>query len=316
MINSPLVSIGLPAYNREKLIGRAIESALGQDYKNIELIISDNASTDGTEAICRAYAARDARLRYFRQPVNRGGTANFNTVFNEARGEYFLWLGDDDWFDLNYVSSCVRWLEEHSHYVLAYGCAHYYQGEAFDYQRPGFSLEQEKGTSRVRAYYQLVDDNAMFYGVMRHANLANAMPLRNVVGGDWLLMAVLAYQGKVQVLDETRIHRTLGGASSSYRNILKTLGQPAFYAPIFMLVLGLEAHRDLMRSPAYAPLSWAGRFTLSLRCQPWFVRQHLRALKGRSGEAVFALSKSSLTRPLYEVLRQSFRLLRRFVKRS
>jgi glycosyltransferase involved in cell wall biosynthesis len=79
MIESPsLVSIGIPTYNRAELLKRAIESALNQDYKNIEVIISDNASTDDTESICQFYCNQDARLKYVRHSQNRGPGANFS----------------------------------------------------------------------------------------------------------------------------------------------------------------------------------------------------------------------------------------------
>ncbi|UZR28728.1 glycosyltransferase family 2 protein [Methylococcus mesophilus] len=90
------VSIGMPVYNGEKFIREALESLLTQTFTDFELIISDNASTDGTEAICHEYAARDPRIRYIRQSENRGATANFQFVLDEAVGEYFMWAAADD----------------------------------------------------------------------------------------------------------------------------------------------------------------------------------------------------------------------------
>src|SRR4051794_8907500 len=95
--NQPLVSIGIPAYQRESYIGRALQSALSQDYKNIEILVSDNASTDKTAEIIQELAKKNPRIRFHRQSENIGLTKNFNFVLNEAKGEFFLWLGDDDW---------------------------------------------------------------------------------------------------------------------------------------------------------------------------------------------------------------------------
>jgi len=92
----PLVSIGMPVYNGAKFIREALDSLLAQTFTDFELIISDNASTDETEAICREYAAKDARIRYIRQPENRGALANFQFVLDEAVGEYFMWAAADD----------------------------------------------------------------------------------------------------------------------------------------------------------------------------------------------------------------------------
>ena len=100
---APLVSIGIPTYNRERLIGRAIESALHQDYPNIEIVISDNASTDATPEICRRYAQEQPNVRYVQQSRNLGATRNFDAVLQQSSGQFFMWLGDDDWLDPNYV---------------------------------------------------------------------------------------------------------------------------------------------------------------------------------------------------------------------
>jgi len=99
----PRVSIGMPVYNGEKYIREALDSLLAQTFTDYELIISDNASTDGTEAICREYVARDSRIRYVRQNQNRGALANYQFVLDEAVGEYFMWAAADDVWDVNFI---------------------------------------------------------------------------------------------------------------------------------------------------------------------------------------------------------------------
>ena len=92
----PLVTVGMPVYNGEKFIREALDALLAQTYTDFELIISDNASTDGTEASCRGYAGRDSRIRYVRQSENRGLIANFQFLLDEAAGKYFMWAAADD----------------------------------------------------------------------------------------------------------------------------------------------------------------------------------------------------------------------------
>lgn len=92
----PRVSIGMPVYNGETYIREAIDSLLAQTFTDFELIVSDNASTDGTEAICREYAGKDARIRYVRQLENKGAMGNFKFVLDAAIGEFFMWAADDD----------------------------------------------------------------------------------------------------------------------------------------------------------------------------------------------------------------------------
>jgi len=101
----PQVSIGLPVYNGAKFIQEALDSLLAQSFTNFELIISDNASTDESEAICQKYVARDLRIRYVRQTENLGAIANFKFVLDEAVGEYFMWAAADDVWD-------KQWIEE------------------------------------------------------------------------------------------------------------------------------------------------------------------------------------------------------------
>ncbi len=103
----PLVSIGLSVYNGERFISHALDSLLSQEFEDFELIISDNASTDRTGQICLEYAARDKRIRYYRNEYNRGAVWNFNSVFKLSCGEYFMWASHDDYFDRRYLSSCL-----------------------------------------------------------------------------------------------------------------------------------------------------------------------------------------------------------------
>jgi glycosyltransferase involved in cell wall biosynthesis len=107
----PRVSIGMPVYNGEKLVCEAIDSLLAQTFTDFELIISDNASTDSTEVICRKYAAGDSRIRYVRHSENRGAEYNFQFVLQEAKGEYFKWMAYDDYLNAQFIESIVGCLD-------------------------------------------------------------------------------------------------------------------------------------------------------------------------------------------------------------
>jgi glycosyltransferase involved in cell wall biosynthesis len=116
----PRLSIGLPVYNGEKFLAESIESLLGQSYADFELIISDNASGDGTEDICRKYAEQDSRIRYYRQEQNRGSAPNHNFVIEQARGELFKHGSHDDLYARDLLKLCVAALDEHPEVVLAH----------------------------------------------------------------------------------------------------------------------------------------------------------------------------------------------------
>lgn len=118
---TPAVSIGLPIYNGEPFLTETIESILDQSYSDLELILSDNASTDGTAEICRRFAERDPRVRYSRNPENLGAARNYNITFELARGRYFKWHGHDDPVPPDYLERCIAVLERDPSIVLAYG---------------------------------------------------------------------------------------------------------------------------------------------------------------------------------------------------
>jgi glycosyltransferase involved in cell wall biosynthesis len=116
----PRLSIGLPVYNGQKYLQEAVDALLSQSFEDFELIISDNASTDETGDICRAYARQDPRVRYIRQPRNIGLSPNHNFVADEARGELFKWAAADDLYGPELLRSCVQALDEHPDAVLAH----------------------------------------------------------------------------------------------------------------------------------------------------------------------------------------------------
>src|SRR5687768_13669514 len=105
---TPKVSIGLPVYNGADFIQACVASLLAQDYGDFEIVISDNASTDRTEEICRDLVAKDNRVRYFRNETNLGACPNYNKVFHHARGEYFKWAAHDDECHPAMIRRCVE----------------------------------------------------------------------------------------------------------------------------------------------------------------------------------------------------------------
>lgn len=116
----PRVSIGIPVYNGERFLREALDSLVVQTFEDFELVISDNGSTDGTQEICRAYEARDRRIRYYHQDQNRGAAWNFNQVFALSRGEYFKWASYDDVCDPTFLSRHVEALDADPSVVLCH----------------------------------------------------------------------------------------------------------------------------------------------------------------------------------------------------
>ena len=117
---TPRLTIGLPVYNGDDYLTESLEALLGQSYENFELIIADNASTDGTSDICRRYETLDSRIRYYRQPRNVGLAPNHNFLVEKAQGELFKWASHDDLYARDLLERCVEALDEHPHVVLAH----------------------------------------------------------------------------------------------------------------------------------------------------------------------------------------------------
>lgn len=116
----PLVTIGVPVYNGERYLEQALETLLAQSYGNLEIIISDNASTDRTGEICQRYAARDSRIRHHRNDENLGHTVNMNQIVHMAHGEYYRQHHHDDLLEPGCIKACVQALEVASEAVLAH----------------------------------------------------------------------------------------------------------------------------------------------------------------------------------------------------
>lgn len=111
--------MGLPIRNAAESVESVVQSVLAQDTGDLELVITDNASTDDTESVCRALARVDGRIRYVRQPQNIGLLPNFMFALTESRGCYFRWIGDDDWLATDYLSRCLAALADRPDAVLA-----------------------------------------------------------------------------------------------------------------------------------------------------------------------------------------------------
>jgi glycosyltransferase involved in cell wall biosynthesis len=249
----PLVSIGLPTHNRALNLKRAVESVLTQDYPNLELVISDNASTDETEIVCQQFCALDNRIRYFRQPINQGAVENFLEVLRNSKGEFFMWLADDDWLDRSYVSECLRNLKDQSSYALVCGKSKYFQGDVIFSEGAEINLLQENSKNRMLAYYRQVEDNGTFYGLMRREQLIK-VPLRNVKGGDWLLIASIAFIGKIKTLETVSINRLIGGASSN----------DEFRTFNLYLRIAITVFKDIAQeSPIYSSMSMFTRLVVA-----------------------------------------------------
>lgn len=248
----PLVTVGIPTYNREQLIERAVGSVLAQDYPNIEVIISDNCSTDSSANICARLANADSRVRFIQQACNIGATRNFEAVLTGANGEFFMWLGDDDHLDQNYIRATLTPMLDDSSLALASGEARYYRGDRLVDVGRCFDVLSSTWWGRVAEYYWKVSDNGMFYGLMRTSTLRRGR-IENAMGGDWLLIARAAASGKMVMSKQAIVHRELGGASQNHRHTAKALRLPRRHALFPYVFIAVHAFRDIVFLPEAYP---------------------------------------------------------------
>jgi len=194
---TPRLGIGLPVYNGATYLAEAVEALLGQTYEDFELIISDNASTDATEDICRQYAAQDHRIRYVRQPRNIGGQFNHNVVFEYCRSELFKWAADDDLYGRDLVERCVAALDEHPDVVLAHSWTAVINSGGEVVQAIEYPLATSSVAAPVRFRSMLFDDGGDDdYGVIRTEVLRRIPPYDSYHRSDRTLMAELALHGR------------------------------------------------------------------------------------------------------------------------
>lgn len=216
----PLVSVGLPVYNGQNYLSQAIESVLNQSYKNIELILSDNGSTDNTPDICKTYTKKDKRIRLYRFEENQGASRNYNRTFELSTGKYFKWLAHDDMLDPSNIEKSVEVLESNPDCVLC-GSAKKnvnFNGDIIDtFDFKGLQLSDDNTLSRFCALLNhfsgtFANADLILTGLMRHDILKQTILIANYTSADFTLLADLILKGKFIILSDTlyirRIHHS------------------------------------------------------------------------------------------------------------
>jgi glycosyltransferase involved in cell wall biosynthesis len=207
----PSVSIGIPVYNGENYLGKALDSLLNQTFTDFELIISDNASSDRTQEICLEYAAKDARIRYYRNNSNLGAADNYNRVFELSSGKYFKWAAHDDVCAPDYLEKCVEVLENNPDVVLAYPKAYLIneQDQITGIYTENISITASKPHQRL---YQLLETYGWFhgtqaFGLFRRSELAKTVLIGKYPQADRVLLAEVALLGKFAEVPDYLFHR-------------------------------------------------------------------------------------------------------------
>jgi glycosyltransferase involved in cell wall biosynthesis len=286
-----LVTLGVPVFNGRRHLATTLQSLLGQTYADVEVVVSDNASTDGTADIVHDVAANDDRVRYVRSDVNRGAGWNYNRVLELARGDYFKWAAADDVCAPTFVSRCVEALEGRSQAVVAFPQTMLIDasGEpAGSLDDTDLHLTQERPHQRLRQLLQHRVEWHPVFGVIRTADLRTTRGIGNFLSADITLLAELALLGEFHQVPERLFLRRYHDERSVIAHATPA-EQLRWYDPSVrqrLVLHQVRLTRELFGAVRRAPLSLAER----ARCAQCVVRSwaipHWRHI---GGEAKIAL---------------------------
>ena len=259
MTNSDLlVSIGMPVFNGARYIRPALDSLLAQSYENFELNISDNASTDGTEEICRSYLAKDNRVRYHRNPRNFGLMENWHRVLQLASGEYFMWAACDDCWSDNYIGTLLECLAGCPHAILAAGKTLYIEdsGDSRNVDPPDDAPARYSADNLSRAK-QLLQQHAhgWLHGLFRRHSLLRLAPTffaADPWGADMVFLLMLCLRNEVVGTDAAIMYKRATGSSGPKTPRQRVRWQCWYARALFQVIrnssLSAEEKRELFKT--------------------------------------------------------------------
>lgn len=201
------VTIGMPVFNGGEDLRRALDALLGQTFGDYRLIISDNASSDGTGDLCQDYAAADCRIEYIRQAANLGPAANFKFVLDKAETPYFMWAAADDFWLPEFIAVNLRALEENQSLVASVTKVKMLLDEERSYLSKGTkSLLRDPGSNLFR-YLMNPSDNSRLYGLFRTDSLRASFPVSEFLAMDWAMAAGTLLHGGHYEVDQVLMVR-------------------------------------------------------------------------------------------------------------
>lgn len=222
--NLPLVTVGIPTFNRPEGLQRTLDSILAQTYSNLQVIISDNCSTDATVLpILEKYAALDKRVQFTVQKENLSIVPNFQYLLNKAQGEYFMWAADDDNWDKNFIEVCVQGMEEDKEVAL---CMTDLQIVGMDGEARLSKLNrgfmQDNLFARNFNFVKSTAENKYFFCGLYRTSMVKNIPFNNNWGGDHMFIYETLSKGKFLYLKgRSCFYYFRGGSSTNMERVRK-----------------------------------------------------------------------------------------------
>ena len=224
------VSIGLPVYNGARFLAASLESLVGQTYEDLELVISDNGSTDETQEICRSFAERDERIRYLRSEQTPGASWNFANVLHRTSGPYFKWATHDDLLAPTFVERCAETLDSAPETVaLVYPLTRIIDAEGNvvrDYPN-NLDIRDPTPHQRLRRLVRNIVMSNPAFGLIRRRALEKTRLLDTFPSSDYVLMAELAMLGEFWEIPEFLFCRREHPAMSRLASMTRRSNSPA-----------------------------------------------------------------------------------------
>lgn len=215
--SAPPVSLGMPVYQGEAYLAETLNSVLAQEFADFDLLISDNASTDGTADICREYRSRDQRIRYVRNDENLGAARNYNKVFELTTGRYFKWVSYDDLLGPSYLRRCVEVLDDAPDSVSLCYPRTVIIDAAGAYVRnhdDNFDIRSDDPAERLRQFARKWSWCNPCFGLHRRTILSRTNLVEPYISSDVTLLAELALRGEFWELPDRLFFRRVHATSS------------------------------------------------------------------------------------------------------
>jgi len=224
MNNMTRLTIGIPVHNGEKFLDKKLKSVLSQTFTDFQIIISDNASTDSTEKICKEFESRDTRIKYVRQKNNIGSRKNFFFVMQEAKTEYFVWTAIDDLISERFLEECIKKLDSNSNIIGCITQNDYYGVQTRNSRTKKVELHSLSGTFDKKARFFLKKNlSNMIYSVYRTEILKKCFVRDPISSWDSGTILNLIKNGDIFVVNKILLHFFLEGISSTgIRNRIKS----------------------------------------------------------------------------------------------
>lgn len=193
--NYPLVSVGLPIYNEERFIRATLSALVNQSYPNLEIIVSNNASTDNTAEICKQYAEQNSVIKLFENEQNLGVSENSRIVLRKSTGKYFMWASGHDLWDAKFIESAVACLEKDTQAVIAFAPNNWIDENSVEMKQcSGWSDTTGLGPCS-RLIVTLLGSMNPVLGLIRREGLLQLPKIHGCVGSDLLVLSELSLKG-------------------------------------------------------------------------------------------------------------------------